>query len=157
MSKKWRIIIAVLAAVVLLTVGTASVAMADEPASTSNATTGFPSLLARVATILGITEDELTSAFNQAREEMREEHQATENCTPRHGWGERFGTDNATDNGTPRCDWSERLRERVHNKIQKWQDKEGRMLDRFQNRGMAGQSSVVTDSGDGLEYSQTYY
>ena len=37
--------------------------------------------MARVAEILDISQDDLVGAFGQAREEMREECQATGNCT----------------------------------------------------------------------------
>jgi len=70
MSKKFKIILAVLAAVLLVTIGVASAAMAqDEPTSPP----GAMSFLARVAKILGIPEEQLTNAFKQAWKEMREE------------------------------------------------------------------------------------
>lgn len=81
MSKKARILVSALAAVVLLTVaGVATVAAKEKAllpqsgavqlASTGdNQTAG---LMARAAAILGIPEDELVSAFQQARQEIRE-------------------------------------------------------------------------------------
>ena len=98
MSRKVKVLVSVLVAAVLLTVGGATAAMAQgEPAlaaepgtkgylatgveprvgfgqSSGNAgdnmTTG---LLARVAEKLGITQEELVSAFKEAQQEMREE------------------------------------------------------------------------------------
>jgi uncharacterized protein YehS (DUF1456 family) len=70
MSKKWKIILTVVAAVVVLTVSGGMIAMADdETAPVSNP------LLARVAQILGnnITEQTLTSAFKSARVEVARE------------------------------------------------------------------------------------
>jgi len=72
MSKKVKVLISVLAAVLLLTIGTATAVMAQDNGSTAN-TTGANGLLARVAGNLGISQGELTDAFQQARQEMREE------------------------------------------------------------------------------------
>ena len=72
MSKKVKVLISVLAAVVLLTVGTATAVMAQDNGSTAN-TTGANGLLARVAGNLGISQWELTDAFQQARQELRQE------------------------------------------------------------------------------------
>ncbi len=82
MSKKVKILVSVLLAVVLLVGGGAAAVMAQgkesvptpEPATkalmmTAN-TTG---ILARVAAILGVSEETLTNAFKQAQQEMREE------------------------------------------------------------------------------------
>ena len=82
MSKKVKVLISVLVAVVLLTVGGAAVVMAqeEEPAPTPEpgtkmfmATANTTGFLARVADILGITQEELVDAFREARQEMREE------------------------------------------------------------------------------------
>jgi hypothetical protein len=120
MSRKFKIIISVLVAVLLLGIGSTSVAMADEP-DTSNLPPGIQTLLARVAGILGITEEELVSAFKQAWQEMREDRltsaNITDNGTIHRWWGFRrwFGTDNYTpaDNCT------------------KWQEKMNRFRERF--------------------------
>lgn len=71
MSQKAKIVLSVLLAVTLLTVGVASVAMAQTPTSTPQAE--GKSLLARVATILGgnVTEQRLIDAFKQANIEAR--------------------------------------------------------------------------------------
>ncbi|UCH42379.1 MAG: hypothetical protein JSW16_06050 [Dehalococcoidales bacterium] len=78
MSKKAKIILAVLAAVTVLAVGGAATVMAqddpveeDEVLTTSE--TGTQGLMARVAGILDISEDELVNAFKQARQDMRDE------------------------------------------------------------------------------------
>ena len=80
MSRKFKVLISVLIAVLLFTASGAAVAMAqDEPEATPQ--TGFEGLLDRIAGKLGITQEELVSAVQQARQEMQEECQATENCT----------------------------------------------------------------------------
>lgn len=82
MSKKFKVIVSVLLAVLMLaTSGTAVVMAQDEPEPTPQMATA--DLLYRVASILGITPEELADAFNQARQEMWEECQATGNCTIR--------------------------------------------------------------------------
>jgi len=71
MSKKVKVLVSVLVAVVLLTVGSAATVMAEEttpPAPEPEAR----GLQARVAEKLGIPSDNLTSAFKQTRQEMRE-------------------------------------------------------------------------------------
>ena len=82
MSKKVKVIVSVLIAVALLTVGGVTTVLAQsdgatptpEPSTTASvATANTTSLLARVAEKLGITEEELTNAIKQARQEMRDE------------------------------------------------------------------------------------
>jgi hypothetical protein len=72
MSKKLKIILAVLLAVVVLTAGVVSVAMAQTPPPQSSEGNG---LLARVAEILGgnVTEQGLIDAFKQANLQIRSE------------------------------------------------------------------------------------
>ncbi len=98
MSKKLKVLISVLVAVVLLTAGSAATVLAqEEPTPTlekstngllatrvepqielsesfgyvgDNMTVG---LLTRVAEILGVSQEDLTNAFKQAQQEMREE------------------------------------------------------------------------------------
>jgi len=72
MSKKMKVLVSVLVAVLLLTVGGTAIAMAQEeeepaPPVESNG------LLTRVAEILDIPEEDLIDAFGQARQEIREE------------------------------------------------------------------------------------
>ena len=79
MSKKLKVIVSVLVAVLLLaTSGTAVVMAQDEPEPTPQVTA--EGLLDRIASILGITPQELTDAFNQAQQEMQEECLVTGNC-----------------------------------------------------------------------------
>jgi len=73
MSKKVKVLVSVLVAVVLLTVGGAAAVMADDGSTATDNETGRKGLLARVAENLGITDEELANAFKQARQEMREE------------------------------------------------------------------------------------
>ena len=73
MSKKVKIlgaVLAVLALVVAGTVGMIATASAADPTPTATATTPQADLLARVAEILGIDKQKVTDAFTQARQEM---------------------------------------------------------------------------------------
>ncbi len=72
MSKRMKVLVSVLVAVVLLTVGGAAAVMADDGSTSSSNTTSTNSLLARVAEILDIPQEDLVNAFQQARQEMRE-------------------------------------------------------------------------------------
>jgi len=72
MSKKVKVIVSVVAAVVLLTVGTVTAVMAQEDGSTAN-TTGTRGLFARVADNLNVPKEDLIDAFKQARQEMGQE------------------------------------------------------------------------------------
>ena len=65
------VLVAVLVPVLLLTVGGVATVMADDPTPPPEAEAN--GLLSRVAQILDIPEDDLVDAFNQARQEMREE------------------------------------------------------------------------------------
>ncbi len=72
MSKRVKVLVSVLVAVLLLVASGTAIAMAQEeeepaPPVESNG------LLARVAEILGISEEDLIDAFGQARQEIREE------------------------------------------------------------------------------------
>ncbi len=86
MSKKMKVLVSVVTAVLVLTVGgMATVVMAQEGEDTppeEETTTGvadlmpqvaLDGLLARIAEILGISEEELMSALKQARQEAMEE------------------------------------------------------------------------------------
>ena len=72
MSRRIKVIISVLVAVVVLTVGSAATVMADGEAIPPPEA-GAGCLRARAAQILGIPQEDLTNAFEQAREEIREE------------------------------------------------------------------------------------
>jgi len=85
MSRKMKVLVSVLVTIILLTVGGTTIALAqdDEELEEGELTTEevegilpdeeSDSLLARVAEILGTSEEELRDAFRQAREEMIEE------------------------------------------------------------------------------------
>ena len=73
MSKKMKVLVSVLVAVVLLTVGGVATVMADDGSTATENETGRKGLQARVAEILGIPSDNLTSAFEQAWQEIRDE------------------------------------------------------------------------------------
>ena len=72
MSKKWKIILAVVAAVVVLTVGGGAIVLANDGEQTAPASNP---LLARVAELLGgnITEQDLVDALKAARIEVAKE------------------------------------------------------------------------------------
>jgi len=73
MSKRMKVLVAVLAAILLLSVGGTAMVMAQEEEPTPTPEAGANGLLARVADILGISQDELGNAFRQAQQEMRQE------------------------------------------------------------------------------------
>jgi len=75
MSRKVKILISVLVATLLLTVGGVTMVMAEgeEETTPPPEETGEKGLLERVAGILGIDEEDLSNAFEQARQEMRQE------------------------------------------------------------------------------------
>ena len=72
MSKRVKILVSVVIAVVLLTVGIAVPVMAQEE-STPTPERGTKGLLTRVAEILDIPQEKLVNAFEQAQQEMRDE------------------------------------------------------------------------------------
>lgn len=70
MSKRVKILVSVVVVILLLTVGiTATVMAHEEPMPRA----GAKGLLARVAGILDIPEEDLFNAFKQAQQEMRQE------------------------------------------------------------------------------------
>lgn len=73
MSKKMKVLVAVLAAILLLSVGGTAMVIAQEEEPTPTPEAGANGLLARVADILGISQEELGNAFRQAQQEMRQE------------------------------------------------------------------------------------
>lgn len=73
MSKKMKVLVSVLVAVLVLVVAGTAMVMADDGSTATDNETGRKSLQARVAQNLGITEEELANAFRQAWQEMREE------------------------------------------------------------------------------------
>ena len=70
MSKKVKILISVTAAVLLLVAGTTAAVVAQEE---PEPTPGARGLLARVADILDVPQEELIDAFKQARQELRQD------------------------------------------------------------------------------------
>lgn len=74
MSKKVKVLVSVLVAVVFLAAGSTAIVMAQEELAPEEAPQAEANgLLARVAEILGIDEEDLVNAFNQARQEMQAE------------------------------------------------------------------------------------
>lgn len=148
MSKKFKVVVSVLVAVIMLaTSGTAVVMAQDEPEPTPQLATG--DLLARVASILDITPEELADAFNQARQEMWEECQATDNRTvPRERarfreqltekrqewmkkWQEMWEDYQATDNCTICQEMLNRFREQWAERQQKWVENRQEILKKY--------------------------
>ena len=82
MSRRIKVLISVLGVILLTVMGTATMVMAQEEEEIESVppAEGW-GLMARVAEILDISQDDLASAFEQAREEIREECQATDNGT----------------------------------------------------------------------------
>ena len=120
MSKRFKVLIAVLAAT-LLVVGTATSVVAQEENSVSEPQDGVrATLITRVAEILNISPEDLTNAFNQARQE----YQATGNCTLRQEQINQF-------------------RERQTEKQQEWVEKKQEQMNRFQNRWIEKQQNWV--------------
>ncbi|MFH1383009.1 MAG: hypothetical protein ABIH70_09005 [Chloroflexota bacterium] len=77
MSKKLKILVGVLAAVLLLAGGTVAVMAQDEPTTPPAVVAGANTTLTEVAGILGISETQLTDAIKQARQEVRDENITT--------------------------------------------------------------------------------
>jgi len=73
MSKKMKILIAAVAAILVLSVVGTTMVMAQEEEPAPAPETGANGLLPRVADILGISQEELVNAFHQAQQEMRED------------------------------------------------------------------------------------
>ena len=76
MSKKMKVLISLLVAVLVFTIGGTAMALAQEDEDEEEElVTGVAAngLLSKIAQILDIPEDELREAFAQAREELREE------------------------------------------------------------------------------------
>ena len=74
MSKRVKVFISVLVVALLLTVGATATVMAEgEEETTPPPETDAEGLLERVADILGIEEEDLINAFNQARQEIEAE------------------------------------------------------------------------------------
>ena len=73
MSKKVKVLLSVVIAILLLAMGGTAMVMAQEEESIPAPRVGGEGVLAGVADILDISQGELVSAFNQARQEMRQE------------------------------------------------------------------------------------
>ncbi len=73
MSKKVKTLISVLVVALLLTVGATTVMAEGEEETAPPPEAGTNGLLERVADILGIDEEDLVDAFEQARQEMCED------------------------------------------------------------------------------------
>ncbi|MFC2014076.1 hypothetical protein ACFLU8_04285 [Chloroflexota bacterium] len=72
MSKRMKVLVAMLAAVFVLAIGSTAFVMAQEK-PTPAPEAGVKGLLTRIAGILNIPEEDLSNAFKQAQEEMRQE------------------------------------------------------------------------------------
>jgi len=70
MTKKWKIILATVVGVVVFALVGTAIAIAADNTTPTTPTTQSGSLFAKVASILGVTEDQLTGAFKQARTQL---------------------------------------------------------------------------------------
>ncbi len=138
MSKKMKIIIAVIAAVLLLTIGgaTAVLAQDEEPAPPANCGNGF---LARVAQILNVPEEDLINAFRQAREEVRQECQAryeehVERCWERCQERCLQALDKAVENGI--------ITEDEASQIKEWWEQRPEAVDKLGNYCFGARSAL---------------
>ena len=144
MSKKVKIIISILIATLLLTIGGTTVAMAqDEPEPTPPS--GVEGLLARIARILGVTQEELVAAFKQARQEIKEEYLASGNFSATHNGTmrqERLNTlkekwaEKQQKWAEKKQQWMEKKQQRMEKWQEKWTEREERILNRFQGNRM---------------------
>ncbi len=73
MSKRMKILVSVLVAILLLTMGGVAAVMADDGSTATDNETARKGIQARIAKNLGVTEEELANAFKQAWQEMRQE------------------------------------------------------------------------------------
>ena len=80
MSKRIKVLVSILVAVLLMAAVPATIVLAQEEDDASTQANA-PGLSARVAEILGVSRGDMVDAFEQARQELREECQATENCS----------------------------------------------------------------------------
>ena len=71
MSKKFKILVVTMVVVIMAMIVPSAIVMAQEGEDTATASTDGQ-LFARVAGILGVNQEKLENAFEQAREEMRE-------------------------------------------------------------------------------------
>ncbi len=80
MSKRAKLITVVVAMLLLLTVGLTTFVLAQESPTEESDTTESPrqTFISRVASILGVEEEQLADALKQARQEMKEE--AVDRC-----------------------------------------------------------------------------
>ena len=112
MSKKGKVLVSLLVAILLMVAIPATMVMGqedeDEPIPTPQLRMK-DAVLDKVAGILGISTEDLVAAFEQAREEQREQirSQATDNFS-----------------ACPEC--AEKFRERWAEKQEMWQEKRGR-------------------------------
>ena len=142
MSKKVKILISVLVAVVLLTVGGAATVLAQEPTPPPEA--GTNGLLARVAAILGISLDDITSAFNQARQEMGEETPGKFRCAFRFRRALPGMSEEELIEALGRAVEEGRITQQQADKIRQWwqqrpgEETPGRFRQAFRFRGVLG-------------------
>jgi hypothetical protein len=133
MSKKFKVVISVLVAVLLLTASGTAIAMAQDEPTPQTTREG---LLARVADKLGVTQEQLVEAFQQARQEMREECQATGNCTVRQEKVNRFRecwTEKQQDWAQKRQEWMEKRQEWLEKKQEMGNCLQGKRTENQQN------------------------
>ena len=117
MSKSVKVLLSIVMVAILMVVGMATVALAQEEESVPELAV-MSGLLARAAKILDISEDELATAFKQAWQEMR---------------GDRLIQ--ATDNESRGEDWYEGIGERQIKLQQRWRERKVEAMNKGQMRG----------------------
>ncbi len=121
MSKKAKVIVSLLIAILLMVAIPATMVMGqedeDEPTPALQLRVR-DAVLDKVAEILGISAEDLVAAFEQAREEQREQIH-----------------NQATDNRSAYPEFTEKFRERWAEKQEMWQEKRGQALERAREKG----------------------
>ncbi len=73
MSRKMKVLVAMLAAILVLTIGGTAMVVAQEEEPPPEQEAEANGLLARVAEILGISQGDLSNAFEQAKQDIKQE------------------------------------------------------------------------------------
>ena len=126
MSKKVKVLVSMVAAIILLTAGGTTVAMANEEEAVAVPREWMNSpFLARVAEILGISTDNLTGAVTQAWQEMGEEILCQ-----------------ATGNVNMPLEWGGGIENRLLKRYQVQQEINGRVLEEFVENGRIDEAGI---------------
>ena len=133
MSKKLKIIIAVMAGVVILALGGGALVMAADNTTTTTPTTQSNALFARAAAILGVTEQQLTDAFQQANtlaESQRIDQQLAQAVTK--------GTITQTESDAIKAWLAQKPAAPTKDTLKAWQDAQPKLANPDALRGLLG-------------------